>query len=74
MDHNKRKFNSLVGKRIKEAIAISPYTFEELADLLHLTSPRVIYEWVNGNKMPNIFHLCLLKELLNISIDEILAN
>ena len=38
-------------------------TYEDLAYNLELKSPRVIYDWVNGIKLPsleNLINICLM--------------
>ena len=38
-------------------------TYEELAYNLELNSPRVVYDWVNGIKLPsleNLINICLM--------------
>jgi transcriptional regulator with XRE-family HTH domain len=60
------------GENIRLAIQNRNITYERLAEILNLNSPRVIYEWVNGNKMPCLENLLNLSLLLNINIDDIL--
>ncbi len=60
-------------KKIKSLILSSSYTFEELARMLELTSPRVIYEWMNGNKMPGLENMYNLALIFNIKIEDCLV-
>lgn len=73
MNHNLKREKQIIGERLRRAIINSNITYEVLAYKLDLGSPRVIYEWVNGNKLPSIKHFVMLKSILNISLDEILA-
>lgn len=65
---NKRKS----GEKIYRAIERSGFTYEEVAEELGLSSPRVIYEWTNGNKLPSLVRLVNLAALLNVQIEELL--
>ena len=66
---NKRK----TGANIYSLIEQSIYTREDVADYLQLTSPRVIYDWENGIKMPSTENLFNLAKLFNVQIEDILA-
>ena len=65
---NKRK----TGDKIYRAIEKSGFTYEEVAEELGLSSPRVIYEWTNGNKLPSLVRLVNLADLLNVQIEGLL--
>ncbi len=66
---NKRK----TGANIYSLIEQSIYTRGYVADYLQLTSPRVIYDWENGIKMPSTENLFNLAKLFNVQIEDILA-
>ena len=66
---NKRK----TGANIYSLIEQSIYTREDVAEYLQLTSPRVIYDWENGIKMPSTENLFNLAKLFNVQIEDILA-
>lgn len=61
------------GQRLYELIEQSTYTREDIADFLDLTSPRVIYDWTNGLKLPSTENLVNLAHLFNVRIEDILA-
>ena len=65
---NKRK----TGDKIYQAIDRSELTYEKVADELGLQSPRVIYEWTNGNKLPSLVRLVNLAFLLGVQIEDLL--
>lgn len=65
---NKRK----TGDKIYQAIEKSGLTYEEIAEELGLSSPRVIYEWTNGNKLPSLVRLVNLSALLNVQMEGLL--
>lgn len=65
---NKRK----TGYKIYQAIEKSGLTYEEVAEELGLSSPRVIYEWTNGNKLPSLVRLVNLSALLNVQMEGLL--
>lgn len=61
------------GLRLYRCIARSGRTNSEIAEFLELTTPRVLYEWMNGTKMPSLENLYNLARLLNVRIEDILA-
>lgn len=61
------------GQRLYELIEQSTYTREDIADFLDLTSPRVIYDWTSGLKLPSTENLVNLAHLFNVRIEDILA-
>ena len=65
---NKRK----TGEKIYRAIERSGLTYDKVAEELGLSSPRVIYEWTNGNKLPSLVRLVNLAILLNVQIEGLL--
>ena len=65
---NKRK----TGAKIYQAIDKSALTYEKVAEELGLQSPRVIYEWTNGNKLPSLVRLVNLSVLLGVHIEDLL--
>ena len=65
---NKRK----TGDKIYQAIEKSGLTYEEVAEELGLSSPRVIYEWTNGNKLPSLVRLVNLSAFLNVQMEGLL--
>lgn len=60
------------GDKIKELIKSSGITYEKLAILLDLASPRVLFEWSRGNKLPSIENLINLALILDVEIKEII--
>ena len=60
------------GKNLKKLISCSPYTFEDIANFLNLASPRVIYDWVNGIKLPSLSNLVLISKLFKVHLEDIL--
>ena len=65
---NKRK----IGENIRKMILESNFTYEDLADFLQLQSPRVVYEWVNGKKMPSLENFINLALIFNIKLEGII--
>lgn len=61
------------GLKLYRLIQQSGKSFAEIAECLDLQSPRVIYDWVNGNKLPSTENLYNLANLLNVQIEDILA-
>ena len=63
----------LTGENIRLYIQKSNYTYEDVAVYLSLATPRVIYEWVNGNKFPTIEKLIKLAILFEVLLEDILV-
>lgn len=61
-----------VGKRIRNIIASSSLTHDSLAELLNFNSSRVIYDWENGKKLPNVENLYNLSLIFKIKIEDLL--
>ena len=59
--------------KLRFLIAQSALTREELAELLQLNTPRVIYDWENGKKMPNVENLYNLALIFNMKMEELLV-
>ncbi len=66
---NKQK----IGLNLYKLIDESPFTYEYVADFLELRSPRVIYEWTKGSKMPTVENLMNLAQLFQVHIEDILS-
>ena len=60
-------------KKIRSLITESKITFEELAEMLQLKSPRVIYDWVNGIKLPGLENMYNLALIFNIKMEDCLV-
>ena len=61
------------GLKIYRLLENSQLTREEIAEFLELTSPRVIYDWTNGIKLPSTENLFNLAKLFNVRVEDILA-
>ena len=73
MEYKKIKINKKhMGQKIKEYIDKSNYTFEQISELLELKSPRVIYSWCNGDKLPTIENLYNLSIILQVNLIDLL--
>ena len=74
MDYIKATLDKkLTGRRIRSLIATSIITYEEIAFRLELASPRVIYEWVAGRKLPSIENLVNLTLMFNVKIEDVIV-
>ena len=70
----KRKIDkAATGLKLYRLIKESGFTYAEIAEYLELQTPRVIYDWINGNKLPSTENLYNLAELFNVQIEDILA-
>lgn len=73
MEHKLRLDRRETGRRIKQLIAASGLTREEIAAFLGLRSTRVIYDWEFGGKLPGLENLANLAALLQVRMEDILA-
>lgn len=64
---------TFTGLKLYRLIKESGLTYAEIAEYLELQTPRVIYDWINGNKLPSTENLYNLAELFNVQIEDILA-
>ena len=62
------------GLQLYILIEKSGYSREEIADFLELSSPRVIYDWASGKKLPGIENLLNLARLFDVHVEDILAT
>lgn len=74
MSYQKMTLNKkLTGRKIHNIILQSQYTFEDVAFVLELTSPRVLYDWANGKKLPSLENFYNLVMLLNVNMKDVLV-
>ena len=74
MDYQKAILDKVsTGLRICSLRAKAALTHEELADLLQLKSPRVIYDWESGTKVPNAETLYNLALIFNTKMEDLLV-
>ncbi len=73
MNCKKKVDKRATGLRLYHLIENSGYTREEIAFFLELNSPRVMYDWLNGAKLPSTENLLNLASLFKVQIEDILA-
>lgn len=74
MDYCKAKIDKLeTCKKLKSIITNSSKTMEEIADMLEFGSPRVLYDWLNGTKMPSIESLYNLSIIFEVKMEDFLV-
>ncbi len=73
MDYKLRVDKRATGLNIYRLLEYSELTREEVAEFLELASPRVIYDWINGIKLPSTENLLNLAKLFNVQVEDILA-
>lgn len=74
MNYTKKLLNKrATGERIRQAITNSHLTYEDLAFSLELNSPRVIYDWTNGNKLPSLENLINLCFIFNNKVEDFIV-
>lgn len=64
-----KEYTGLVIKNNIDKLGI---TYEALAEKVNLTTSRVIYDWIDGFKLPSIERLVLLSDLFGIKVDDML--
>ncbi len=73
MVYHKRLLNKKsTGENIRKMILTSNFSYEDIAEFLQLNSPRVIYEWVNGEKMPSLENFINLALIFNVKLESII--
>ncbi len=60
------------GRLLKEAAKASPYRVGKIAEMMGI-SPRAIYVWFRGDSLPSIDNLFLYAEIVEKSVDELVA-
>jgi len=74
MEYCKAKIDKLeTSKRIRSIIIESSLTIEDVADKLGFGSPRIIYYWFNGTKLPNIESLYNLSKIFEVKMEDFLV-
>ena len=73
MDYKLKVDKRATGLNIYRLLESSRLTKEEIAEFLELNSPRVIYDWTSGIKLPNTENLFNLAKLFNVQVEDILA-
>lgn len=59
--------------KLNRLIEKSEMTYAQISEYLDLQSPRVIYEWVNGTKLPSTENLYNLDNLFQVQMEDILS-
>ena len=72
MNYKQKLDKQKIGLNIYRFLDKSPYTYEYVAEFLMLNSPRVIYEWTKGTKLPTVENLMNLANLFKVRIEDIL--
>ena len=73
MDYKLKVDKRATGLNIYRLLENSRLTKEEIAEFLELNSPRVIYDWTSGIKLPSTENLFNLAKLFNVQVEDILA-
>ena len=71
MDSIKKLDEKIVARNVRRMIAESTLTKEDIAELLDVT-PRLVYYWQKGEKVPNMQNLYGLSQLFKVSMESIL--
>ena len=74
MDYKLKVDKKATGLNIYRLLESSRLTREEIAEFLELNSPRVIYDWTSGIKLPSTENLLNLAKLFNVRVEDILAT
>lgn len=61
------------GSLLRKAILDSGMTIEEVSIGLDLSSPRVIYSWMNGEKLPSLENLVNLALMVDKKMEDLVA-
>ena len=73
-DYHKATLDKKVtGLLLRKAITDSKLTIEKISINLELSTSRVIYSWMNGEKLPNLENLVNLSLMLNTKLEDLVA-
>lgn len=61
------------GVNIRKIIEKSGMTYDAFAEAIDLKSSRVIYDWINGIKLPSIDNLAKISSKFKIQLEDILS-
>lgn len=74
MDYRKATLDKKeTGHNIRSLIARSAFTYDDISEMLELSSSRVIYAWSSGKKLPSIENLANLAIVFNVKMEDIVA-
>ena len=74
MDYCKAELDKhKTSQKLKSIIIDSQLTIEKLASMLGFGSPRVIYDWLSGRKLPRIESLYNLSIIFNRKMEYFLV-
>ena len=59
-------------ENIKALCTYRGYSVDRIASLLNISN-QTVYSWFSAKKLPSIDHIVELSDILNVSIDEIIA-
>ena len=62
------------GRKFKCMIESAGYTPRIIQDYLHLSCVQPIYRRYKGLILPSVDHLCMLSELLNVHMEDLLVK
>ncbi len=62
---------SKFSKRLKELIVKD---VDRVVSDLNFCNKSLVYNWINGNNLPNINHICALADYFKISVDYLLGR
>lgn len=60
-----------VGVRIWRLIDSSEMTVEQISEFLCLSSPRVIYDWMSGKKIPTLERAYNFARLFDTTVEDV---
>lgn len=64
--------NVATGIRLKEICEKKGISADDIKNALHLSDTRSVYYWFSGRYLPSIDNLCMLADLLQTSVDDLL--
>jgi hypothetical protein len=64
---------SKTGEQLRLMFIKRNVSFEKAANLIGLSSPRVIYDWISGIKLPSLDNWVRLSNVLNFKLEDVLV-
>ena len=65
------EIKDIFGRNLRKALAEQGITYEAFAELMNV-STRVVYDWTGGIKSPRLDKICIMCNILNITLDSLI--
>jgi len=63
--------NAATGQNIKALCRGNGIRFADLAEMLGLTGPQTMYNWMEGKSKPSLDNIIKISRVLNVGVDDL---